>query len=131
LQISAEARYKMRIQELKRMQPGNQNKLKQKIDLACIYLGIDNIQNKPYIGQTSGNPESRWKEHRNICSGPFKNGAKYATWKILEESVPPSKLNKLEAYYIGLYDAYENGHNDNTGNDWEAYERGKRNLYKL
>ena len=49
LKITGEARYKMRILEIKRMQPDAQNKLKRNLDLACIYMGIDNKQNKPYI----------------------------------------------------------------------------------
>jgi len=125
LKISGEARIKMQNKELERMTPSSQKKIKKNLKLACIYIGIDTIEKKPYIGQTTGNPESRWKEHRNNRSGPFKNGASYATWKILEENVPPNKLNELESYYIGLYNTYDNGHNETSGNDWQAYERGK------
>lgn len=124
LELSSKAHYKMRIQELNRVQPAQQTKNSRNHALACIYLGKDNIQYKPYIGQTSGNPETRWKEHRSTGSGPFKAGATYATWKVLEENVPESKLDELEAYYIGLYNAYDAGHNDKCGNDWRAYERG-------
>ena len=128
LKISVEALMKMQTKELKRMQPSNQNKLKRNLELACIYLGIDTVEKKPYIGQTTGNPETRWKEHRNNGSGPFKNGASYATWKILKENVTKEKLNELESYYIGLYNTYDNGHNETSGNDWQAYERGKNKV---
>ena len=125
LKISGEARMKMQLKELERMNPSQQKKLKKNLKLACIYVGIDTIEKKPYIGQTTGNPESRWKEHRNNGTGPFKNGASYATWKVLKENVPPNKLNELESYYIGLYNTYENGHNETYGNDWQFYEKGK------
>jgi hypothetical protein len=69
LKISAEARLKMQFKELERMQPHFLNKRKRNKELACIYLGIDTKQQKPYIGQTTGNPETRWQEHRNTGTG--------------------------------------------------------------
>ena len=110
----------MRIKEQKRLQSSIQIKKKKDRKLACIYLGEDNIEHKPYIGQTNGNPEKRWKEHRNNGTGPFKNGASYAKWIVIEENVQKTKLNELESYYIGFYNAYVNGHNENKGNDVQA-----------
>jgi len=130
LKINGEAQKKMKIQELKRMQPDRQSKIKRNLELSCIYRGKDTIQQKSYIGQTSGNPETRWKEHRSNGSGPFKNGASYATWTVLKEKVPKAKLDELESYYIGFYNAYDDGHNETCGNDWQAYQRGLSDKYK-
>ncbi|MEI6529007.1 MAG: GIY-YIG nuclease family protein [Candidatus Falkowbacteria bacterium] len=92
-------------------------------ELACIYLGTDD-QGKCYIGQTLGAPEFRWVQHRAGNTGPFKKGATYVKWEVLERNVDPFDLNKKEAYYIGLYNSLTDGHNDNRGNDFEAYEKG-------
>ena len=43
---------------------------------------------------------------------------------MLVPDVPLSKLDEMESYCIGLYDALESGYNENRGNDSEAYERG-------
>ena len=91
--------------------------------LACVYMGIDE-NNLVYIGQTLDAPERRWKEHRLAGSGPFKKRATYVQWRVLHGPVERDELNELESYYIGFYDAYENGHNESRGNAWQAYERG-------
>lgn len=93
---------------------------------ACIYLGIDSEHSRPYVGQTMDEPERRWKQHRVEATGPFKSGAAYAQWSILAQHVPLSDLNELEAYYIGLHNAFVEGHNSTQGNHREAYERGLR-----
>ncbi len=36
-------------------------------------------------------------------------------------SIRPNSTN----YYIGFYNALEEGYNDTKGNDWMAYERGQ------
>jgi hypothetical protein len=77
------------------------------------------------VGQTLEAPERRWIQHRAEGTGPFKRGAQYVEWKVIRGEVQPAKLNELESYYIGLFNAYENGHNDNRGNDSMAYERGR------
>lgn len=92
-------------------------------ELACIYMGTDD-HGKCYIGQTLGAPEFRWVQHRAGNTGPFKKGAAYVKWEVLERNVSPSGLNRKESYYIGLYNAFSNGHNDTRGNDLVAYEKG-------
>jgi hypothetical protein len=78
-----------------------------------------------YIGQTVGPPEGRWIQHRAEGTGPFKKGELYAEWKVIEGEIDPAKLNERESYYIGLYNADQDGYNDTKGNDWRAYERGQ------
>ncbi len=92
--------------------------------LACIYIGTCE-QGHVYVGQTVGAPESRWVQHRFGGTGPFKKGALYVKWKVIEGEVDPSILDERESYYIGLYDANKNGYNDTIGNNWQAYERGQ------
>ncbi|MCK7518844.1 MAG: GIY-YIG nuclease family protein [Ignavibacteriales bacterium] len=111
--------------ELKRLKPTQENKSKG-IWLACIYVGYDTLANKPYIGKTIGEPEYRWKEHRSCGTGPFKNGSSYAKWEVIRENVDLKELDKLESYFIGSYNSFEDGHNDNRGNDLTEYEKGKR-----
>ncbi len=96
-------------------------------EYSCIYLGTDNIEKKPYIGQTVNEPELRQLQHRKNKTGPYKNGATYAKWEILKENVQVNELDYWESKFIGEYDSFENGHNDNIGNDRNAYEEGKAN----
>ncbi len=92
--------------------------------LACIYIGTCEKE-RVYVGQTVGAPESRWFQHRFGGTGPFKTGALYVKWKVIEGEIDPSELDERESFYIGLYDANKNGYNDTIGNNWQAYERGK------
>jgi hypothetical protein len=126
LKLSAEAHKRMLDEELKRLKPTQENRSKRNLELACIYVGYDTLENKPYIWKTIGEPEYRWKEHRSCGTGPFKNGSSYAKWDVIRENVDLNDLNKLESYFIGFYNAFEDGHNDNRGNDLNAYEKGKR-----
>ncbi len=126
LQLSAEAHRRMLDDELKRLKPTQENKSKRNLELACIYIGYDTLANKPYIGKTIGEPEYRWKEHRLCGTGPFKNGSSYAKWEVIRENVDLKELDKLESYFIGFYNSFEDGHNDNRGNDSTAYDKGKQ-----
>lgn len=92
-------------------------------EFACIYLGTDD-NGRRYVGQTLGAPEFRWVQHRANNTGPFKKGAIYVKWEVLERNVSPSDLNRKESYYIGFYNSLANGYNDNRGNDLVVYENG-------
>lgn len=109
-------------QEMKLLFPGKEM-LPQK-DYSCIYLGVDNKENKPYIGQTVNEPEIRQLQHRKSKTGPYKNGATYVEWKILRENVALNELDYWESKFIGAYNSFENGHNDNKGNNSLAYLEG-------
>ena len=124
LKLSPEAFLKLTEKELDRLYPRDEPDRKRNIDKACIYVGFDSKRNKPYIGQTIGDPEYRWKEHRVGGTGPFRKGASYARWEVVKENVSLDELDELEAYYIGYYNAYEDGHNETKGNNWQSYERG-------
>jgi len=92
--------------------------------LACIYLGITKDE-KIYIGKTAKEPERRWVQHREMGTGPYKNGADYAAWKSIRGNLPVKKLDYWESYYIGYYNTYEEGYNESPGNDTNAYAQGK------
>ncbi len=91
--------------------------------LACIYIGTCE-QGRVYVGQTVGAPESRWVQHRFGGTGPFKKGELYVIWKVVEGEIHPSRLDERESYYIGFYNAKDEGYNETIGNDWRAYQRG-------
>ena len=100
-------------------------KIEDQKDYSCIYLGIDKTEKKPYVGQTVNEPEIRQLQHRKNKTGPYKNGASYVEWKILKENVPIDELNYWESRFIGKYNAFELGHNENHGNDLNAYNEGR------
>jgi hypothetical protein len=114
------------LQYLKREQskPG-QNRIWDTKRLPCIYLGMTKDQ-KTYIGKTEKEPETRWVQHRRMATGPFKNGADYAEWKIIRGNLLAKELDFWESYYIGYFNSYEDGYNENPGNDLNAYEQGKK-----
>jgi hypothetical protein len=113
------------LEYIKREQSKPKNyKQKNTKDLACIYMGIAK-DGRIYIGQTFKEPERRWIQHRQMGTGPYKNSSDYVDWKIIRGNLPTTKLDYWESYYIGFYNAYENGYNDTPGNDSNAYDQGK------
>jgi hypothetical protein len=90
----------------------------------CVYVGMTK-DGKMYVGKTVNEPEKRWVEHRKTSTGPFKNGNDYAEWSVVRGNVQPKELDYWEAYYIGYYNTYEEGYNENPGTDKTAYDRGR------
>ena len=125
LEFTPKQQQELRKKEETRLWPP-QGKLNENKNLACIYIGKDK-NNKPYIGQTLNEPELRWVQHRKEQTGPYKDGQDYVQWDILKGNVSPNELDYWEAYYIGIYDAYEKGYNSNKGNYLEAYNKGIKN----
>lgn len=86
---------------------------------------------KSYIGQTTNEKVRREKWYlkkvpyagEKIERARRKYGAKNFTYEVLERRTYPTKeiateeLNKLEIYYIGLYDTYRNGYNCTIGGE--------------
>lgn len=123
LRMEAKASARLLKAEIERLLPARKLQANPP-ELACVYIGKCE-KGLVYVGQTTQPPEFRWVQHRSERTGPFKQGANYVTWEVLVGPVPASQLNEQESYFIGLYDAFENGHNDTRGNDWQAYERGR------
>ena len=86
-----------------------------------IYLVINEINGKRYVGQTAFTLKKRKQEHfyevksnrdnsyfhkalRKYDPGTFK-------WKVIHKCNNKDELNKLEIYYIGYYNTFENGYN--------------------
>lgn len=84
---------------------------------------------KMYVGKTAKEPERRWVVHRKMGTGPFKDGNDYAEWSIIRGNVPLKELDHWEAYYIGYYNTYEGGYNENPGNDKIAYTQGRNDAH--
>ena len=107
-----------------------------------IYMVKNKINGKMYIGQTVRGLEQRTREHitvanRNIDNTYFhcairKHGADNFNWTRLHTCDNIEELNKLETYYIGLYDTYENGYNLTLGGNgsvgYEVSENTKRKI---
>lgn len=123
LRMESEPATRLLQAEIQRLSP-TRGKRQPSRPFACIYIGKCE-KGRVYVGQTVEAPERRWIQHRAEGTGPFKNGAQYVEWKVIEGSVASARLDERESYCIGLYNAYENGYNDTRGNDWNAYERGR------
>ena len=122
LEMSPKQAEKIAEKEISRLTPRGPS-AKSKIT-ACVYLGIDTKNKRPYVGQTIGDPENRWKQHRTEGTGPFSKGASFVDWKILKEC-NPSMLDYWESYYIGKFNAVNKGYNRNIGNSPKAYREGE------
>jgi hypothetical protein len=83
------------------------------------YLSDSSIRIKKigYIyGQTIGDPEKRFLEHRKNKTGPYRTGLEEVTWHILESDISGNDLNNREAFWIKEKNAYLSGHNRTKGN---------------
>lgn len=88
----------------------------------CIYIHINKINNKVYIGQTSQFPPTkRWLhgEGYKKCS-KFYNAIQKYGWDnfehiILEKGLTLEQANKREQYYIKIYNSINNGYNIKIG----------------
>jgi len=96
---------------------------RKKLGSGFIYLGKCR-ENKYYIGQTTKDPESRWLKHRQSMTGPYKNNSSHVDWKVIK-TCRATELDYFESFYIGYYNSFECGHNDNEGNNSDAYLEGK------
>lgn len=91
-----------------------------------IYMATNKINGKEYIGQTVGNLQKRKRQHirralsenNNVyfCNAIRKHGPDNFDWEILHDNINDiDDLNRLEVYYIKLYDTYNNGYNLTLG----------------
>lgn len=90
-----------------------------------VYKATNKIDGKSYIGQTVRDLKQRKQEHISRIRGQRthsyfskairKYGIGNFTWEILQKCDTIEELNRLEIYYIGLYDTFENGYNLTLG----------------
>lgn len=90
--------------------------------MGYIYIVINDINHKVYIGQTSTSLKQRWYEHTHtdLYTGSHFHNAllKYGVDKFhmyLLEECTIDQLNEREIYYISMFDSYANGYNMTPG----------------
>lgn len=102
-----------------------------------IYIHINNINKKVYIGQTCQKENRRWRNGNGYNHSPlFFNAIKKYGWnnfshKILEENLSKSEANNREIYYINFYKSNnpEFGYNcSEGGNNVVISDKGKLRL---
>lgn len=77
----------------------------------CVYIHINNINGKVYIGQTCQKPESRWNHGEGYKTSPhfYKAIQKYSwnnfSHQVLFDNLTAEEANKLEQQYIQLFDS--------------------------
>lgn len=76
----------------------------------CVYMHINKINKKKYVGQTCQKPEYRWNNGKGYVQCPlfYKAIQKYG-WenfehKILKTHLTADEANQWEKYYISFYD---------------------------
>jgi group I intron endonuclease len=85
-----------------------------------IYLIINNINNKMYVGQTKHSIECRFREHQQpskktaITQAIQKYGKENFTIELLEEC-NIHNLDERETFYIEKYNSYKEGYNNTIG----------------
>lgn len=90
-------------------------------DNYCIYIHINKINNKTYIGQTSQNPASRWREGEGYIGCPkFYAAIQKYGWDnfehiILKENLTSEEADYWECFYIKKYNSQDNGYNLTSG----------------
>lgn len=94
-----------------------------------IYKATNLINNKVYIGQTHKTLEERIKRHKNdyqrrdsyFYRAIRKYGWENFKWEVIDDSaITDEELNKLEKYYIKMYNSFDNkdkGYNSTSGAD--------------
>jgi group I intron endonuclease len=87
-----------------------------------IYLIINKIGQKPYVGQTWMTIENRWRTHFYLNSGCIKlknalekYGKDKFTIEIIAQCSDQQIANYLEDFYIEEYDSIKNGYNIKSG----------------
>lgn len=92
-----------------------------------IYKATNLINNKVYIGQTTKTLEERMKRHKQdskkldtyFYRAIRKYGWENFKWEIIHDNIQTEdELDNLEAYYISLYDSFDNkekGYNTQSG----------------
>ena len=95
--------------------------------MSYIYKIINDINNKVYIGKTAYSIEKRFKEHcddafrdrnekRPLYSAMRKYGIEHFEIQKIEECEDIAAADR-EAYWIGVYSAYQTGYNATLGGD--------------
>lgn len=95
--------------------------------MGYIYLIINNINGRRYVGKTTQSIEKRWQEHildskREKCETRplYRAIRKYGVENFSIEEIEECNVNVLserEQYWIQHYNTYEDGYNATLGGD--------------
>lgn len=97
--------------------------------MGCIYMLVNKINKKIYIGKTTYSLEKRLNEHKSAINRCDKYDTKlyralrkygienFEVINIKDNIDNEDELNKLETEYINKYDSYNNGYNSTLGGD--------------
>lgn len=107
-----------------------------------IYKVTNKINNMSYIGKTIFDLDHRKNRHISATSCNKDNiyfhsalrkyGVDNFNWDVIEECNNIDDLNRLEIYYIGYYDTYNNGYNLTMGGDGSVgYELTESHKQKI
>jgi len=88
-----------------------------------IYRITNLVNNKVYIGQTTKNPERRWKEHKTsakkdtrwLYQAIRKYGIQCFEFQVICEALEHKYLDELEILLIKEYNSFETGYNMTEG----------------
>lgn len=104
----------------------------------CIYIHINKINNKVYIGQTCQEPEKRWgTQGSNYKRNPYfwsaiqKYGWENFEHNILERNLSLEEANEREQYWIKYYNSTNRnkGYNSQSGgNNYIMSEEQKKKI---
>ena len=103
-----------------------------------IYKITNRINGLSYIGQTKYAAIDRYNTHMNTYKNTkfynsiHKYGQENFELEVLEDNVKEEDLDRLEIYYIALYDTYEHGYNETTGGQGiHGYKHTNENKLKI
>lgn len=110
--------------------------------MGYIYKITNDINDKVYIGKTTQTVDKRWKEHiydmragsqTHFHKAVRKYGVEHFSISVIEE-YPNEELNKMEVYWIGRYNSYNQGYNSTIGGDGgktSDYPKNHSPIYKI
>ena len=99
----------------------------------CIYVHINKINNKVYVGQTNQKPQYRWGKngngykHQDFYKAILKYGWNNFEHKILETGLTLAEANIKEQEYIQKFDSYLNGYNETIGGKNRQLSQNEKN----
>lgn len=104
--------------------------------MGYIYMIVNDVNNKKYIGQTTRSIQERWSAHKqdskvkdtHLYRAIQKYGVEHFSIHQIEEC-PDEELDELERFYIAYYHTFEDGYNSTLGGQGYG-TRGNKNLQK-
>ncbi len=93
-----------------------------------IYKIVNILNSKVYIGKTSRDLETRFKQHINntsncksaICAAIQKYGKENFQIILIEDNISDNKINERERYWIQFFNSYNDGYNLTPGGDGKS-----------